>query len=652
MTSIRPIGFSAPRAPDAPLYPPGRWVRFGFVAVAIIDATLNLALFRLPEVGVGLQLQAIALAAGHILGLGLVLSILADVAHRFLPARRWVSAAATLPLAAALGLEIFRDDYSVFELPVRAPLLAASILPFPALIAMRPWLVRARWRSAACAALALALTVQNPLVLAAEYEGIHLGTTLLAGLLAAIGLEGLASALYRRFEDRWRVAKATALFATCLGSAAALVLWPSNQVIIMLTRLPTASLVTWLATLHQPTTTTADVAQGERQWFTSRANAAAIAPTKPPLYAGSPLVVFVTIDALRADIVSEGERPATANIRRIAEQGTLFTFAHSSASATSSAIGSLFAGRHYSSMYWTKLSTKGMKSAYFTADDNYVGFPALLTDAGVQTRCVVTSQGFEPGFGLSRGFGEYTAETKGAQLRVKRIVDFLETIGDEKGFVYAHIMDAHHPYTGGGDGPPFERYLGAVGIVDEQMGKLWDAIEARGLANRTYLFISADHGEAFGEHNKSQHGNSLYEEVAHIPLIMVGPGIPRGRIEEPVSLIDMGPTILDLFGVSTPGSYLGQSLLPVLRGDAAPLTRPIALDTECGKQAMIGRDRLKIIRDVKRGTTELYDLEQDPKELVNLADSDPEEAQRRASALVEFFKVHEYRRKGYKTPYR
>jgi len=133
---------------------------------------------------------------------------------------------------------------------------------------------------------------------------------------------------------------------------------------------------------------------------------------------------------------------------------------------------------------------------------------------------------------------------------------------------------------------------------------------------------------------------------------MVGPGIPRGRIEEPVSLIDMGPTILDLFGVSTPGSYLGQSLLPVLRGDAAPLTRPIALDTECGKQAMIGRDRLKIIRDVKRGTTELYDLEQDPKELVNLADSDPEEAQRRASALVEFFKVHEYRRKGYKTPYR
>ncbi len=634
--------------------PPGRWIRFGFGAVAMIDAALNVALHRAPKVSAAVHAQAFAMVAFHVVAIGLIIGALADAGHRLLPHKRWAAPVATLAITLPLALAIFRDDYSVFEPPIRAGLLAASVAPYVGLVAARSWLRRARARSLALGVVGLALTVANPLMLAVEYEGVHLATTILAGLVGATALEGIFAAAYeRRARSRGRALPAAALALTCVAAAASLVYWPSNRVLVFLSRLPTASVVPWLADLRDVSDSGSleGIAQDQRAWFTSRASAPAVPPTKPALHE-RPIVVFVTIDALRADIVNEGARKETSNLRRIAEHGATFTFAHSSASATSASIAALFAGRHYSTLYWTKHPTARGKTAYFTGDDDYTGFPTLLEDAGVRTTCVVTQQGFEPRFGLSRGFGEYTEEIRGAKRRVERILAWLDGVGDERELVYAHIMDAHYPYTDGGKGTLYERYLGAVRVVDEQMGRLWDKLQSPAFRDRAYLVVSADHGEGFNEHDKTQHGNSVYEEVTHIPLLVAGPGIAPARIDEPVSLIDVGPTLLDLFGLETPGAYLGQSLVPLLAGDRTHLTRPIVMDSDCGRQSMIDRDRVKIIRDVRRRTIEIYDLQKDPGEQVNLADNDPEDTEKRTATLAAFIKAHEMKRRGYKTPYR
>src|SRR5690606_29555281 len=125
----------------------------------------------------------------------------------------------------------------------------------------------------------------------------------------------------------------------------------------------------------------------------------------------------------------------------------------------------------------------------------------------------------------------------------------------------------------------------------------------------------------------------VYEEQVRVPMIVVGPGVAPRTIDEPVSLIDVGPTVLDLFGEATPGHVMGQSLVPLLAGRDVELSRPIVVDAGRRKQALIGRDGWKVIRNIRQRTTEAYDLGADPGELTNLVDTRPDEARARLDAL-------------------
>jgi arylsulfatase A-like enzyme len=200
-------------------------------------------------------------------------------------------------------------------------------------------------------------------------------------------------------------------------------------------------------------------------------------------------------------------------------------------------------------------------------------------------------------------------------------------------------MDPHFPYDSvKTTGTTMDRFLSEVGQVDRSMATLLEAIDRLGLRERTVLVFVADHGEGFGQHGARYHTVNLYEELLRVPVFIRAPGVAPRRVDAPISLVDLGPTILDLFGQPTPGHFLGRSLVPHLRGEPPVAPRPIFAEKKGVRTLILGSR--KVILDREKGREELYDLDADPGEQHNLADSLDEEG-RNALALTRlFFETH------------
>jgi arylsulfatase A-like enzyme len=118
------------------------------------------------------------------------------------------------------------------------------------------------------------------------------------------------------------------------------------------------------------------------------------------------------------------------------------------------------------------------------------------------------------------------------------------------------------------------RYDQNIAQMDALLADFLGSLSTTTLAD-TAIVVTADHGESFGEHGNLYHGFSLYQTELHVPLFMYVPGVPPRRIGEPVSLLDIAPTILDLRRVPLPDAFTGKSLLPVLKGERlAPRVLP------------------------------------------------------------------------------
>src|SRR6185295_19414587 len=123
-----------------------------------------------------------------------------------------------------------------------------------------------------------------------------------------------------------------------------------------------------------------------------------------------------------------------------------------------------------------------------------------------------------------------------------------------------------------------EKYDYEIAFCDSWVGKLIDAVKQLGLADSTAIVVIADHGEAWGEHKAYFHGTDLFDEQLRVPMIFVVPGRAPQVIDDPVALVDVAPTLIDLMGAPIPANMRGQSLLPVItHGKAArgPMSRPI-----------------------------------------------------------------------------
>jgi hypothetical protein len=147
-------------------------------------------------------------------------------------------------------------------------------------------------------------------------------------------------------------------------------------------------------------------------------------------------------------------------------------------------------------------------------------------------------------------------------------------------FLWAHYFDPHFPYeppepfltrflsraAPGGKGRA--RYAGEVAFMDQEIGRLLDRVRARMGTRPLVILAVADHGEALGDHGEDSHGMLLYDPTVRVPLLLAGSGVPRGVVvDEPVSTVDVAPTLLELAGVKIPDAaeLAGVSLLAGVR---------------------------------------------------------------------------------------
>jgi arylsulfatase A-like enzyme len=164
-------------------------------------------------------------------------------------------------------------------------------------------------------------------------------------------------------------------------------------------------------------------------------------------------------------------------------------------------------------------------------------------------------------------------------------------------------------------------YYAIITHMDEQIGRILDALEASGQAENTYIIFTADHGLAVGHHGFIGKQN-MYEHSLRPPLIIAGPGVPRGkRIDARVYLQDIMPTTLELAGIPVPDEVEFKSLLPLLRGEREKQYDYIFGAYEPGSQRAFISDDFKMIWYPKIDRYRLYNLKDDPHELNDLSEN-------------------------------
>ncbi len=165
-----------------------------------------------------------------------------------------------------------------------------------------------------------------------------------------------------------------------------------------------------------------------------------------------------------------------------------------------------------------------------------------------------------------------------------------------------------------------QEYYAIITHLDEQIGRILEALERSGRADRTIIILSADNGLAMGQHGLLGK-QSLYEHSVRVPLVIAGCGLPKGeRREQMVYLQDIVPTVYEIAGIEKPEHTDFNSMLEVAKSRKAKGVYDYIYGAYIGKQRMVndGRYKLMMINDAQK--CYLFDLKRDPKEIVNLYD--------------------------------
>jgi hypothetical protein len=339
-------------------------------------------------------------------------------------------------------------------------------------------------------------------------------------------------------------------------------------------------------------------------------------------------VLILTIDALRADRLRADLMPRLA---QLAARGVTFTNARAQAPNTPRSFPSILTSRFPSQIRW--------QSPLGNYSNVLPGNPTLFEEtakAGLRGIGIFSHFYFTPERGLSRGIAEWSNEGAlsihdsntdiAAPRIVPRVLARLGRAGErhERFILWTHLFEPHSSYMehpgipvhGAGYQLLESKYDGECAFVDRYVGQILDALERTGLAKSTAVFVFADHGEAFGEHRYFFHGETLYDETQRVPLIAYVPGLAPRQVADPVMLIDLGPTVLDLIKATIPESFRGQSLLPAMLGESLPKTRRVYAEMlpnhswNHHHKLMVEGD-WELLYRVSENAFELYDLASD-----------------------------------------
>lgn len=382
-----------------------------------------------------------------------------------------------------------------------------------------------------------------------------------------------------------------------------------------------------------------------------------------------PNIILISIDTLRADRLGcyGSHAGLTGMMDFWADRGIRFANAYAPAPWTLPSHASLFTG-----LYPTE---------HMAIEDNLTigkDIPLLseyLLKAGYRTGAFVSHYYLAKDYGFGRGFEDFFIRPNDtADNLVRKAENWIGKQKNEPFFLFLHIFDPHTPYQ-----PPVDLlrkhypkdvpfpisgdtkdvldviwewpsetaqlklkalsalYDGEIEFVDQQLAVLQKSLLEAGLDDKTMILLVSDHGEEFMDHGLMEHGYTLYQEQLRVPFIWYYPAadFPAGMaIDEPVSLIDVLPTLLSYLGIPGPEKISGRDLMPLIRGESPTLDRPLLAET-----TRQGPDRVAIMRHAKKyfyspqfelnnhKFAELFfDLAQDPREMNNLLAADPDSA--------------------------
>jgi len=333
--------------------------------------------------------------------------------------------------------------------------------------------------------------------------------------------------------------------------------------------------------------------------------------TSAPHADARPSILLVTLDTTRADAIGpDAQGIETPSFNALAARGRRFRQAYATVPETLPSHTSIMTGLYPAG--------HGIHENARYLDRRHPVLAERLKSAGYRTAGFVSSFVLSQRFGLTRGFDVFDDEPQqGANERsaadtTGRALAYLSGTSAQPLFLWVHYFDPHAPYT-----PPepfrsryaFKPYLGEVAAMDQQLGRLVQAFESTAPGPQAIVVVS-DHGEGLGDHGEIQHGNLLYQSTMHVPLVLVGPGVPPGLIDAPVSTRRVFHTLLDWAGsdatLSLRGTeqevVLGEAMKPFLEYGWQPQTMAVA-----------GQ-----FKAIEAGTLETYDLAADPKESKNL----------------------------------
>ncbi|TAJ13334.1 MAG: hypothetical protein EPO68_13240 [Planctomycetota bacterium] len=338
---------------------------------------------------------------------------------------------------------------------------------------------------------------------------------------------------------------------------------------------------------------------------------------------GRPNVLFVTLDTTRADAAPN--RGFTPHLDRLAARGLVFRQAFSTCNSTSASHASMLTG--------LLLSAHGAVDNLHLLPGGNTTLAETFRARGWHTAAAVSAEHLNTGTGFGQGFDEYwnaDEERHDGRKTIAGLQGYFEEWGrapQRPFFAWLHLFDAHTPYgpppeelaafarergialppprvdpptapvyadypevnqwSNGANSAEYLRALYHLGVAwaDHCLGQVLDDLERRGWLANTLVVVTADHGEAFGEHETWYSHITLHDEIVRVPLVVAGPGVERaGFVDVPASGLDLFPTLARVAGAQPPADRFGVDLFELAAGRTDP-SRALYFQLERAQQA-------------------------------------------------------------------